>query len=405
MKGGSLLIASIVLSGQLSAEVDLLSADEWSFDAVSTMRSENPSWWDPLKTTLIQNYSQSTDETLLNRSTLRLQYERSILTDWYLNIDLSATRYASADAQNSEQDGSTIRGKWQQGWLQYSHGECLIQLGRQNLLWGEVEGTFAVDIVTPFDYSEPLLTDYASLRRAQDMFTLACFGNQWQMGLFYIPTAGLDRFTLQDDPPELPNRGSEFGGQLKRNWEGGDLSIMVARLYSNTPVLVLRDQQRQWQLPQFNFIGLSGTVVFSSVLFKWDLGYQSEQKVAMRSESSRYLDIALGLEYLSATQHNLNAGVWVKSELDNDNSSSQSSPIYTLGWSKTAINEQLRMSLLLNHANEPDLKLVSLMAQWQWSDPLQFSVAMTWADLGAGSEQLPMVQAERVMNLKVQYIF
>ncbi|MFT5603993.1 MAG: hypothetical protein ACI9G5_000946 [Paracoccaceae bacterium] len=42
---------------------------------------------------------------------------------------------------------------------QNSKNSCTTTVGRKTLIWGTVEGTFVTDIVTPFDYTEQLLTD------------------------------------------------------------------------------------------------------------------------------------------------------------------------------------------------------------------------------------------------------
>jgi hypothetical protein len=186
---------------------DFLGEDEWSVESDesdsldSDMDSEPESglrsWLKPLSTQL--SYIQDIDDdsnTHLKRGSVKLNYEKYLAQGLYLSLDWKLTHFLEDDRQAVNQNmipKAASHSKWQQAWLQYSQGDCVGKLGRQSLVWGQVDGTFAVDVINPFDLTEPLLTDFSDVKRGQDMLRLDCYVNKNSWQVFYSPKASFNR--------------------------------------------------------------------------------------------------------------------------------------------------------------------------------------------------------------------
>lgn len=423
----SLLSMSVLTVGlftgvsQTQANDDLLAEDWLSQDTLFTgniagleSTEAEQTWRDGFITSVEHSHTQIEEGRQYQRSNLRLQYEYAVANGWFLSLDHKSTYYWQDDAQGQAQDEDYLRGDWQQAWLQFSRGACAYKAGKQTLFWGNVEGTFAVDVVTPFDYTEQLLTDYASIRLAQPMALAECFLSDIQTQVFYIPQARLD-LTSHRQQIFAKETDDEYGASLKYSWEGGDLSLYAARLFANQPVLVLGDSifpglpgLPEFQYQSFEFYGLSSSIAVSRLLLKADLGFKQNQLVQFSGEQHDVVEFAAGFEYTTATNHNFNAGFWVIKDLEErfDESESKSqSPWYTAGWSKTYLNDDLSMSLLSNITTDPELYSLTVLGQYQYDDYWQFSAALGLSELkGEQVEGLP-VPPDESLTLQAKYQF
>ena len=419
-----LAIAFSVSSTQVLAQVDLLQEDEFALDSVAGLNTDAPvsHWSDGFVTSLEHSQTHIEEGRQYQRSGARLQYDYAVAKGWYVSLDYQYRYYWPDDDQvrvnaltnaSADDDGYT-RGNWQQAWVQYSQGACAYKLGKQTLIWGNVEGTFAVDVVTPFDYTEQLLTDYSSLRLAQTMAVADCFMPAFQAQVFYVPEARQDIFShgAQTFPAQ---QDEEYGGLVKFNWEGGDVSLMAARLMPNQPTLTFNAFfQPQWQSPMFEFYGVSSSIAVSRLLLKMDLGFKLDQVVEYTNERHDVMEFAAGFEYTTASNHNINAGFWVikdleegdsQSNLASSNESRSQSPLYTFGWSKSYWNDDLSMSLLGNITTDPELYAVTLLAQYQYNDYWQYSAALGVSELVGEVAQSFPVPPDESLTLQVKFQF
>ena len=389
---------------------DLLLEDDFALDEVDGLESEvtAESWLDGFVSSIEHSQTHIEDGRQYQRSNARIQYDYAIAKGWYLSLDHKYSYYWQDDQQSEIQDEAYGRSRWQQGWIQYSQGSCAYKVGKQNLFWGNVEGTFAVDVITPFDYTEQLLTDYNSVRLAQNMIVADCFLPTVQTQLFYIPESRLDLLNHRGQvfPKETE---TEFGGLVKFNWQGGDISFMSARLYGNQPVIVL-DQfgLPSWENQLFTFYGISTSVAVSRLLIKADLGLKQDQIVELTGESHDVLEFAGGFEYTTASNHSLNGGFWVIKDLEESTSDSDSrsqSPLYTFGLSKAYFNDDLSMSLLGNITTDPELYSVTLLGQYQYDDYWQLSAALGVSELKDDLEANLPVPPEESLTLQAKYQF
>lgn len=312
------LVFSCVLSNRcLWADEPLLLEDDLLGDETILFEpprfSEPDSWFDDIRTTFQQTHSQG-HHAEISRSELRLEYESAPWQGAYVRLDNKYRYFWHDDALARQQNGAYGSNKLQQASLQLSHKQCAVTLGRQRLFWGVVEGTFAVDVVSPFDYTEQLLTDYANVRLSQDMLIVDCFASDSQLQVFYQPDARLDAFRHKNNQlfELLEDRlHDEWGVGFSQRWPGVDLTLMYAYLYGNTPVVVADSgviTGFSLDVPRYHFFGFSSAWAVGRLLVELDVSYKTDQLEAYSDHNKDRTEGAFGLEYTTAANHHFNAG-------------------------------------------------------------------------------------------------
>jgi len=395
------------------AEEDLLGDEDLSFYDESNEMEKH--WSDDFKVTLGQSQMQIQGGIHTQRSVVRLEFEKGFSEGWYAKIDGKYRRFWEEDQLATQRGNTYSYGQVQQAWLQYSNGACVAKAGRQTLIWGEVEGTFAVDIVTPFDYTEQLLTDYSNIRLAQDLILTECYFGSIQTQVFYVSDAKTDLFRHSDNqfpvfiapgaPPLDMNvdddAGQEWGGRLKWVLRSYDLSFMIARLYENSPTLVSGPSGPEAEIAFFNLYGISSSLAYGRLLLKLDSGYKTDQLIAVSENTSDRYDLALGFEYTNASNHNFNGGVWRVGYTESG--APEPSDILTFGWSKTCLNEDLALSLLTNWASEPSMRSATINADYQWDDFWNISMAIGVADNDDSLDGTALYRPDRSLTFAIKY--
>lgn len=428
----ALLVSTLPAQAQ-----DFLGGDDFAFDSSAIEVSESH-WTDGFKTTLEHSHTQVPGDPNRQQSSARLEYEGNLAEGWYLKLD-TRYRYFYADDDLAENRGGAYgKNKWQRAWLQYSRGSCTATAGRQTLIWGTVEGTFVTDIVTPFDYTEQLLTDFGNVRLAQDMLVGDCFVGSHQFQVFYTPDARTDifqhhRLTFQLAPgfPEEDlsvDAEEEWGFRYKVTGSGFDLSLMAARLFDNTPTVVVDlpsspndplstllapflagiaprpDIPVESKLARFNLLGMASSVAIGRLLFKFEAAHRDRQLIQISGEETERYDAALGFEYTTSGNHMFNGGIW-GTHFKNDNVDTRDTQVLTLGWRKTYLNDNLIMSLLGNWSSEPRFGALTVLAEYQWNDYWNTALALSVADLDELEMDIPIIPAEEAATVSIKYEF
>lgn len=420
---------------------DFLGGDDFAFDS-SALEVNESSWTDGFKTALEHSHTQIPGDASREQSSVRVVYEGNVAEGVYLKVD-NRYRYFWHNDDLAENRGDAYgHNKLQRAWLQYSRGACSSTLGRQTLIWGTVEGTFVTDIVTPFDYTEQLLTDYGSVRLAQDMLVGECFSSQSQLQVFYTPEARTDIYQhhplIVDIAPGFPRARldidpeEEWGLRYKWLGDGYDLSLMYARLYDNNPTPMLRGNSDAGPSPadiiggalgqitgdnaipegyrvepalaQFNLVGAASAIAIGRLLLKVEAAYRSEQLIAFSDDTTERYDAAVGFEYTTTSNHIINAGIW-GTHLSNDAIAVNDTQVLSLGWRKTFLNDNLVMSLLGNWSSNPRFASATILADYRWNDYWSTAFAISAADLGELGENNPIVAAEESATMSIKYEF
>lgn len=392
---------------------DLLLSDDFNFDDSSLSSTESStSWYDPFKTTLEHSQTQIPGAIQRQQSSVRLEFESAFSKGWYAKLDTRYRYFWHEDDLAAREQGAYGKNKWQQAWLQYSQDACVSKLGRQTLIWGEVEGTFAVDIITPFDYTEQLLTDYSNIRLAQDLLLGECFFENSQAQLFIIPEAKTDLYQHSRlYVPIVPNLPpieltaaphTEWGGRYKWLGEGFDVSLMYAKLYGNTPTLIISHSIPNVDISRFDLLGISSSIAYGRLLVKIDGSVRNKQLISQTDSTTDQADLAIGFEYTTSDNHALNGGIWATHYQD-EKVAQQNTQVLTLGWSKTYLNDDLTMSLLGNWSSSPRFSSANLLGEYQWDDYWNFSLALGLSDTSKEAENLLIIPAKKSITVGVKF--
>ena len=360
----------------------------------------NPSpWWQGVKTTLQQDITKAQGSDGVERSKIQLDYEGSLYSGLYFQMQTHYRYFSHRDVQAIDKGKTYGRSKVQQFWLQYSHDQCAYTLGRQTLAWGEVDGTFAVDVLTPFDFTEQLFTDYNDLRVAQDMLLVDCYLTLKQIQFFYIPKPKTNVISHSSTNISVSESGwEEFGMRLKVAYPGFDVSFMLAQLYWNMPAYIpsMNRESFQFESQKFDLAGLSASFAKGRLLYKGDLAYKSNQVDGSSAEKNSTVELALGIEYSTLDNQKINSGYWQVESLGSEENDRPG--IFTLGWSQQYFHDDLSMSLLGNISQQPEYQNVTLLGVYKISDVYTFSCALSLANINEEDKVLVTGLADKAVS-------
>lgn len=408
-----LLALAFTLLAQTAWSEDLLAEDDFSFESTETVEAES-TWLDATRFTLQQSITQGRQLELL-RSEARMEYEDAPWEGGYLKLDQRAYYFAHKDRQARQQNTDYGHYQIKELWLQQTQDACFAKLGRQNVFWGSVEGTFAVDVLAPFDYTEPLFTDFSSVRRSQDLLLSECFwgAHQWQAVI--LPRARLDQLQHRQEGEWKDLESSlneEWGLRYIHQQEGLDIHVMIARLYGNTPVVVLKPVQAAFpapfpllipelEVPRFNMAGLTVVKAIERLLLEMDLAYKEDQLEAHSGKKKNWWDLSAGFEYTTASNHAFNGGVWwYPAQAMSPGDSMQRARAWTAGWNNTYFNDDLTLSFLGTYFSRPRQRSATFQAEYQWDDYWAFSSALSYTDL---AEESPLATSGWQVSLQAKW--
>ena len=340
-------------------------------------------------------YSES---LILARGNARILSESTPIDNSYLKADVQFNYYNAKDDLLPDESDNEYTVKINDLWFQYSKEACSLKLGRQGLYWGNVEGTQALDVVSPLDLSEPLLTDFSLIRRSQDIISTSCFHNDYGFEIFVIPNPLLDQFTVRQnsDFKDLESAlSAEWGGRITKHAQGLDLSFYYGRFNDNTPKAIFDLNALTLvgiYVDQFELFGAGIVYAIDRLLLEFELSYKSELAFQAIEPVSSYgylsnkkrkdrLELAIGAEYTTATNHQLSSGIWIY-EYENNPLVSSYADTYVLNatWSKLFLNDDLGLSALVFWQKEPELYQFTFMANLLISDYWSTSTAVSYQD-------------------------
>tara|TARA_R110001592_G_scaffold360979_2_gene670509 strand:- start:3114 stop:4382 length:1269 start_codon:yes stop_codon:yes gene_type:complete len=374
-------------------------SEEWTVESLSDFESvsndSTESILDFISVKLKGDLAYS-DTLTLARANVRILSDATPIKNSYLKVDVQFNYFNAKDdlLLNERDDEFTI--KINELWVQYSKDACNLKLGRQGLFWGSVEGTRALDVVTPLDLSEPLLTDYSLIWRSQDIFNASCFYNDYDFELFVIPNPLLDQYTVRQTSvfEGLEKTFSaEWGGRITKHTQGLDLSLHYGRFYGNTPKAIIDLNTLTpigMYVDQFELFGAGIVYAIERLLLEFELSHQKELSFQTLDSISNYgyllnkqlkerLEFAIGAEYTTAKNHQLTSGIWFY-EYESNPLLSSYVDTYVLNatWSKQFLNDDLGLSALVFWQKDPELYYVTFMANFLVSDYWSTSTAITY---------------------------
>jgi hypothetical protein len=141
---------------------------------------------EPMRITLKQEYSYklgAPEGQINNRSSVRLEYDKFFLNDYYARLDTKLTGYWGSDHRNAA-EAYNISTK--EAFLQGSFGNTSIKLGIQTPIWGESEGGAITDVIAPRNFSELFTINLEESRLGQPMLIVDYFTDVGDWSFFLI---------------------------------------------------------------------------------------------------------------------------------------------------------------------------------------------------------------------------
>ncbi len=398
------ICASVVFLLTLLLTPTVMASEDWTLDDDelfdiddSSLDTDSVASGSALKTTLSHSQTHGGNGDIANkRSRLAFRLEQSVdhllpshrLTQglyarliWGVNYYWRQDELATPSPLNPTQTDFG-RSEWDEAWLQFSHADCATQIGRVKILWGEVEGTFAVDVVSPFDFTKQLFTDYSDLRLGQDGIALNCYFSQRELQWFLIHQARVNR---QSNGLQLADPlHEEFGVRWKQYFDGFDISVMAAHLHDNQLIPLTLVPNGFGTAARQHLLGLSTSINRGQWLWKADASLTRQPAVGILETATKH-DIAAGVEHVSDRNHRINAGIWYSRVTEPTASDFVS---LTAGWDKTYWHDDLALSALVNYVDETDSYGATMLAVLQMDDYWKLSGAMAFnhVDDAFGSE-------------------
>ena len=167
----------------------------------------------------------------------------------------SAAR-VSSDLQDPEEGGEPgpIRFRLLEAFLDLYLDDLDIRIGHQLVVWGQMDGTFITDVVSPLDLTEFLAQDFADIRLAVPAARASYFADPWSVtGLLVlapiespVPSSTSPWFAVPDEPSSVevtleednlpaPSVGEVEPG-LKLTYSGAQTSLDLIYFYGHNRI-------------------------------------------------------------------------------------------------------------------------------------------------------------------------
>lgn len=308
-----------------------------------------------------------------NRSSVRLEYERHFLENYYFRFDSKGTVFYTNDHRTEAKERDllgemTVR----EAYLQYSSGSNSWKFGQQILIWGESDVGAITDVISPRNVSELFFISLEESRIGQLLFTWDRFTPMGDWSFFFAPDPQLntypdpgtayflDPFAGQARIDEDKDAGQEFGLRWKKTFGEVDLSLMAASLVDNDYVyqnrglgadglLEIDKDRRRYDMAGMAFSATHGDFLFTGELASkfskplttsvLDIVERDLVEASLRGEYSLGKNGSHSVSLEVADSHVLD---WDRSVLPTpeDNYS------IVLGWNNTFFNDNLTVNLL-----------------------------------------------------------
>ncbi|WP_153067254.1 hypothetical protein [Steroidobacter cummioxidans] len=377
----------------------------------------------PLRVTLAHEVSYKVEEpqfVVKNRSSLRVEYSKYVLDNFYVQLDGKATGFWGEDHRHDAEGEDFLVS---QAYVQTSFGRTAIRAGFQSLPWGESILAPITDEVSPRDNRELFNFNLEELRIGQPMLVVDQFSGWGSVSMFFNPRASFnrnpergtaysfDRFRYQ---PEVSGETdlSEYGASWRKTFTRGDITFMTASLIDNDYALRMNDDGTvSRERVRFSMNGFSFNYAFSDFVLRGEAAWKSKlpfNTAEMQIVERDAIEAYLGLEYsvsstltLSVEGINQHVSDW-SAEVASAPRDSQSL-LVTL--TKLLMHEDLNIQVMNFYTQPGNSNLAILQTTYDWNDNLRFGFNVVYPYTRDEQAGLWNVRDQKQVALKVQYQF
>jgi len=252
-----------------AADNDPLLLDSWLDDGLYTAVATghpSPAW------TLRLDHILSGDPqagVTHHRSALTMTFEAVPTDQWFVRFQALDTLFWSPDVRLDTSEDYRSEWRAHDVWAQYSGDHLSLKLGKQNVVWGAVEGGEVVDVITPLDRRDFLVADLSGMRQTQWMAVLSAYEypSSWQAFITVEPTFDIYPDVTTEPQTDIWEWGvkSQFALGDSVEWAG-----QLAHLVPNSPLDMA-------PVPYY-LLAMSAVMTKKSWLWKADLGVRIGEK-------------------------------------------------------------------------------------------------------------------------------
>jgi hypothetical protein len=413
--------------------------DAFDQDAAQQTEDKKPSLFASLLSTARLTLKHETfykttrpDGIKSNRTSLRLEYSRSIGPHFFVKLDTKQTLFWGDDHRAQAEDKEmTTENFTREAFCQASFADTSIKAGVQILIWGESEGGAITDVISPRDYSEAFFISLEESRIGQPMILVDQFASFGDLSAFFIPDPEFNDYPEDDtaydydefnDPVRYREERSdahnyEFGGRWKKTFGQSDVALMAASLIENDHIYRLDGVGADGTMiitkkkERFTLAGLTFNYVQGSFLYKGEIGLKFPQHFNnsdMQIEQKDVLDAALGLEYSPGGAYTLGLELVNRHIMDWDGDLAgvrENESSVVLIWEKDFLNETLSVSWMSIYTTPHEGYLHTLKTTYEWDDHISLKFEAFYPDMSDPENSLWVYRDQKQVALKIQVQF
>jgi hypothetical protein len=373
------------------------------------------------------------DEIKNNRSSIRLEYARSMGSHFFVQLDTKETLFWQNDHRAQAEDKKIMAENFtREAFLQASFADTSIKAGIQNLIWGESDGGAITDVISPRDYSETFLIALEEARIGQPMLLVDQFTSVGDFSAFFIPFPEFNKAPKENsaydydkfsEPVHLRKEDSEgwsdyeIGGRWKKTFGQSDAALMAASLIENDDIyrsdgvaadgemLITKTPKR------FSMAGAAFNYVKGNFLYKGEIALKSPKHFNTSDYQIKRKDVfdtALGLEYSPGSAYTLGLELVNSHIMDWDNTLigvPQDASSVILTWEKDFLNEDLSVAVMSIYYMPYAGYLHTLKTTYQWNDHLSFKLEAYYPDISNSKNDLWVYRDQKQVAAKVLFQF
>lgn len=276
--------------------------------------------FEPTRVTLRQEGSykfKEPDGIINNRSSVRLEYSKFFLNNFFLQFDSRLTTYWKNDHRaKAEAEQVFFESRTREAFLQTSFLKTSIKAGIQILAWGESEVGAITDEISPRDYREMFNISLEELRLGQPMLTVDQYSPFGAWGLFFIPSPAFNKYpkkgtayyydpfngNIEDRVEKRDENIFEYGMRWKKTFGKSDISIMAASLINNDYAYRMEDSlDRITKNKLRNYLaGMAFNYALRNFLVKGEVAMKSPKvynNASFHIVKKDAIDASLGFDY------------------------------------------------------------------------------------------------------------
>ncbi|MGK5091607.1 DUF1302 family protein [Deltaproteobacteria bacterium TL4] len=388
-------------------------------------------------------YRLEPGRTVVNRSSLRLEWEHLFASHYYFRFDGKMAYNSIYDYQDYPEevaDYYRFQTPLREAYLQASWRKWSFKAGKQIVVWGKSDSGVVTDVISPRDLTEGLFTPLEDSRIGQSLVLFDFYPASSHWTLVINPDPQVNRTArpgheyafpglvdqkgivlLEEVQPEFGKGDPELGLRWEKTREGFDLAVMAAQVLSNEPVAVFEGMDPMFQ-PQYrqeyrryNMVGLGANFSAGNFLWKAELGYKeklaySHQNVLENKgvAESAVLAMSLGFDYTATGAYSLSMEGSNQHLVDWEEDFigvRQNSGIIYVSWTKSFLHETLTPQYTLAYEPEGKEGMHQLALSYNISDQWSCKGEIDYFDAQKEDSLLGVFKDQHRLYGEVQFSF